>query len=207
MKVLLINGSPNNKGCTYTALSEIENELNKANIETEIFNIGNKPIRGCIACGKCENNRCIFNDDIVNTVLEKCESIDGLIVGSPVYYSSPNGAVISLLDRMFYAGGRLFKYKPAAAIVSARRAGTTAAFDVLNKYFTISSMPVVSSQYWNMVHGNNSEEVKKDLEGLQIMRTLGRNMAWLLKCIEAGKEKGINIPQPEEKRNVTNFIR
>ncbi len=207
MKVLLINGSPNKNGCTYTALSEIEKELNKANIETEIFHIGTKPVRGCTACGKCSNNRCIFDDDIVNTALEKCENIDGFIVGSPVYYASANGAVVSLLDRMFYSGGRLLKYKPAAAIVSARRAGTTAAFDVLNKYFTISSMPVVSSQYWNMVHGSSAEDVKKDLEGLQIMRTLGRNMAWLLKCIEAGKEKGINIPKSEEKREFTNFIR
>ena len=207
MKVLLINGSPNKNGCTYTALSEIEKELNKANIETEIFHIGTKPVRGCTACGKCSNNRCIFDDDIVNTALEKCENIDGCIVGSPVYYASANGAVVSLLDRMFYSGGRLLKYKPAAAIVSARRAGTTAAFDVLNKYFTISSMPVVSSQYWNMVHGSSAEDVKKDLEGLQIMRTLGRNMAWLLKCIEAGKEKGINIPKSEEKREFTNFIR
>jgi multimeric flavodoxin WrbA len=207
MKVLLINGSPNNNGCTYTALSEIENELHKANIETEIFNIGNKPIRGCIACQRCENNRCVFNDDIVNRVLEKCENIDGLIVGSPVYYSSPNGAVLSLLDRMFYSGSKLLQYKPAAAVVSARRAGTTASFDVLNKYFTISNMPVVSSQYWNMVHGSNAEEVQEDLEGLQIMRTLGRNMAWLLKCIEAGKENGINIPYSDEKRKFTNFVR
>lgn len=207
MKVLLINGSPNKDGCTYTALSEIEKELNKENVETEIFHIGNKPIRGCTSCEKCENNRCVFNDDMVNTLLEKCENIDGLIVGSPVYYSSPNGAVISLLDRMFYAGSRVLKYKPAAAIVSARRAGTTSSLDVLNKYFTISNMPVVSSQYWNMVHGNDAEEVKEDLEGLQIMRTLGRNMAWLLKCIEAGKEKGINIPHSKEKREFTNFVR
>lgn len=207
MKVLLINGSPNNNGCTYTALSEIEKELNKANIETEIFNIGNKPIRGCIACERCEDNRCVFNDDIVNKVLEKCESADGLIVGSPVYYSSPNGAVISLLDRVFYAGSDVLKFKPAAAIVSARRAGTTASFDVLNKYFSISNMPIVSSQYWNMIHGNNAEEAKKDLEGLQIMRTLGRNMAWILNCIEAGKEKGIEIPRGIEERKSTNFIR
>lgn len=207
MKVLLINGSPNNNGCTYTALSEIEKELNKANIETEIFNIGNKPIRGCIACERCEDNRCVFNDDVVNKVLEKCESADGLIVGSPVYYSSPNGAVISLLDRVFYAGSDVLKFKPAAAIVSARRAGTTASFDVLNKYFSISNMPIVSSQYWNMIHGNNAEEAKKDLEGLQIMRTLGRNMAWILNCIEAGKEKGIKIPRGIEERKSTNFIR
>ncbi len=206
MKVLLINGSPNKNGCTYTALSEIEKELNKENIETEIFQIGNKPIRGCTACGKCSGNRCIFNDDIVNKALEKCENIDGFIVGSPVYYASANGAVVSLLDRMFYAGGSLLKYKPAAAIASARRAGTTATLDVLNKYFTISCMPIVSSQYWNMVHGNNPDEVNQDLEGLQIMRTLGKNMAWLLKCIEAGKENGINIPEQEQKQR-TNFIR
>lgn len=206
MKVLLINGSPNRNGCTYTALTEIEKELNNGNIETEIFQIGNKPIRGCTACGKCNGNRCIFNDDIVNEVLEKCENIDGFIVGSPVYYASANGAVVSLLDRMFYAGGSLLKYKPAAAIASARRAGTTATLDVLNKYFTISCMPIVSSQYWNMVHGNNPDEVKKDLEGLQIMRTLGKNMAWMLKCIEAGKEKGITIPSSEPRQR-TNFIR
>lgn len=206
MKVLLINGSPNKNGCTYTALAEIEKELNKENIETEIFHIGNKPIRGCIACGKCNNNRCIFNDDIVNEALEKCENIDGFIVGSPVYYASANGAVVSLLDRMFYAGGSLLKYKPAVAIASARRAGTTATLDVLNKYFSISCMPIVSSQYWNMVHGNTPDEVKQDLEGLQIMRTLGKNMAWMLKCIEAGKEKGITIPSSEPRQR-TNFIR
>lgn len=206
MKVLLINGSPNKNGCTYTALAEIEKELNKNNIETEIFQIGNKPIRGCTACGKCSGNRCIFNDDVVNEALEKCENIDGFIVGSPVYYASANGAVVSLLDRMFYAGGSLLKYKPAAAIASARRAGTTATLDILNKYFTISCMPIVSSQYWNMVHGNNPDEVKQDLEGLQIMRTLGKNMAWLLKCIESGKENGINIPE-QESRQRTNFIR
>ncbi len=206
MKVLLINGSPNKNGCTYTALAEIEKELNKNNIETEIFQIGNKPIRGCTACGKCSGNRCIFNDDVVNEALEKCENIDGFIVGSPVYYASANGAVVSLLDRMFYAGGSLLKYKPAAAIASARRAGTTTTLDILNKYFTISCMPIVSSQYWNMVHGNNPDEVKQDLEGLQIMRTLGKNMAWLLKCIESGKENGINIPE-QEPRQRTNFIR
>lgn len=206
MKVLLINGSPNKNGCTYTALAEIEKELNKNNIETEIFQIGNKPIRGCTACGKCSGNRCIFNDDVVNEALEKCENIDGFIVGSPVYYASANGAVVSLLDRMFYAGGSLLKYKPAAAIASARRAGTTTTLDILNKYFTISCMPIVSSQYWNMVHGNNPDEVKQDLEGLQIMRTLGKNMAWLLKCIKAGKENGINIPE-QEPRQRTNFIR
>lgn len=207
MKVLLINGSPNKNGSTYTALAEIEKELIKSNIETEIFHIGTKPIRGCIACERCENNRCVFDDDITNRVLEKCENVDGIVVGSPVYYSSPNGALISMLDRMFYAGSSILQYKPAAAIVSARRAGTTASFDVLNKYFTISNMPVVSSQYWSMIHGNDAEEAKQDIEGLQIMRVLGKNMAWLLKCIEAGKEKGINIPQRGEEREFTNFIR
>lgn len=206
MKVLLINGSPNKNGCTYTALAEIEKELNNEGIETEIFHIGNKPIRGCIACEKCSENRCIFSDDVVNEALARCENIDGLIVGSPVYYASANGAVTSLLDRMFYAGGSLLKYKPAAAIASARRAGTTATVDQLNKYFSISCMPIVSSQYWNMVHGNTPEEVKKDLEGLQIMRTLGKNMAWILKCIEAGRDKGITIPT-KEPRQSTNFIR
>lgn len=207
MKVLLINGSPNKKGCTYTALSEIEKVLNSEAIETEIFNINNKPIRGCTGCGKCQNNRCVFDDDIVNEILKKCENIDGIIVGSPVYYASANGALIALLDRMFYAGSNLLKYKPAASIASARRAGTTTTIDELNKYFTINNMPIVSSQYWNMVHGSKPNDVLQDLEGLQVMRTLGRNMAWLLKCINIGKENGIDTPKPEEKRQRTNFIR
>lgn len=207
MKVLLINGSPRKNGCTYTALSEVANELKKENIETEIVQLGTKPIRGCIACGKCKtlDNRCTFNDDIVNSVLEKTRECDGFIIGSPVYFASANGSLIAMLDRLFYAG-RHFAYKPGACVVSARRAGTTATLDQLNKYFTIRNMPVVSSQYWNMVHGNDPEEVKKDLEGLQIMRTLGKNMAWMLKCIEAGKRNGINPPPAEEPQR-TNFIR
>lgn len=207
MKVLLINGSPNKNGCTYTALSEIEKALNNETIEAEIFHIGNRPIRGCNGCGKCQNNRCVFSDDTVNKCLEKCENADGIIVGSPVYYASANGALIAFLDRLFYAGGALLKYKPAAAIASARRAGTTATIDQINKYFSISCMPVVSSQYWTMVHGNSPDEVIKDLEGMQIMRTLGKNMAWILKCIETGKEKGIDIPVAEENKIRTNFIR
>ncbi|QSX05516.1 flavodoxin family protein [Sedimentibacter sp. zth1] len=207
MKVLLINGSPHKNGCTYTALTEIEKELNKENIETEIFQIGNKPIGGCTACGGCsKTGKCVFGNDTVNNVIEKIKDIDGLIVGSPVYYASANGSLISLLDRVFYAASDYLKYKPAASIASARRAGTTTTLDELNKYFTINNMPIVSSQYWNMVHGNNAEEVIKDLEGMQIMRTLGKNMAWLLKCIEAGKKQGINIPEKEEKI-ITNFIR
>ncbi|EHI97802.1 NADPH-dependent FMN reductase [Clostridium sp. DL-VIII] len=209
MKVLLINGSPKAQGCTYTALSEITNELEKENIETEIFHLGNKPIRGCAGCGGCHKNgdgKCVFNDDVVNAFLEKAKEADGFIFGSPVHYAAPSGAITSFLDRAFFAGGSTFQLKPGAAIVSCRRGGSTAAFDQLNKYFTISNMPVVSSQYWNMVHGNTPEEVRQDLEGMQTMRVLGRNMAWLLKSIEAGKKAGVSLPE-KEPRVATNFIR
>ena len=209
MKVLLINGSPKEKGCTYTALHEIAMELEKENIETEIFHIGNKPIRGCIGCGTCsktQSERCVFNDDTVNIALEKVEKSDGFIIGSPVHYAAASGAITSFLDRAFYSGKKFFEYKPGAAIVSCRRAGSTAALEQLNKYFTISNMPVISSQYWCMVHGNTPEEVKEDIEGMQTMRILARNMSWILKCIEAGKVSGINIPEKETKIN-TNFIR
>ena len=207
MKVLLINGSPHKTGCTNYALMEAAAELNKANIDTEIIHIGTKPVRGCTACKKClpSLNKCIFDDDIVNVIIEKSHQCDGLIVGSPVYYASANGTLISILDRVFYAGNG-FDYKPGACIVSARRAGTTSAIDQLNKYFSISNMPIVSSQYWVMVHGNNADEVKQDLEGLQTVRTLARNMAWLLNCIASGKKAGFAIPQAEE-RVRTNFIR
>lgn len=208
MKVLLINGSPRAHGCTYTALCEVAKELEKENIETEILHVGDKPIRGCMACGNCyrtNSGRCIFNDDTVNIALEKAEEADGFIFGSPVHYAGASGHMTSFLDRFFYAGDG-FQYKPGAAIVSCRRGGSTAAFDQLNKYFTISSMPVVSSQYWNMVHGNTPEEVKQDLEGMQTMRTLGKNMAWLLKCIQAGTQAGVSMPE-KEPRAVTNFIR
>ena len=208
MKVLLINGSPKAQGCTYTALCEVAKELEKENIETEIFHIGSKPIRGCMACGGCSkinSGKCIYNDDTVNVALEKARSVDGFIFGSPVHYASPSGLITSFLDRFFYAGDG-FQYKPGAAIVSCRRGGATSAFDQLNKYFTISNMPIVSSQYWNMVHGNTPEEVKQDLEGMQTMRTLGKNMAWLLKSIQAGREAGIQLPE-KEPRVATNFIR
>ena len=208
MKVLLINGSPKAKGCTYTALCEIAKELETENIETEIFHVGNKPIRVCMACGGCSKDdsaKCVFNDDTVNIALEKAKEADGFIFGSPVHYAAPSGLITSFLDRLFYAGN-CFGYKPGAAIVSCRRGGATAAFDQLNKYFTIANMPVVSSQYWNMVHGNTPEEVKQDLEGMQTMRTLGKNMAWLLKSIQAGKEAGISLPEKEIKI-ATNFIR
>jgi len=207
MNVLLINGSPHKNGCTFTALSEIASELEKQGILTRIFHIGTKAIRGCIACGKCkETSYCIGSDDPVNKCIDLMRKADGIIVGSPVYYASPNGSLLALLDRVFYASGAAFAYKPAAAIVSCRRGGSTATFDVLNKYFTISNMPIVSSQYWNHVHGNTPEEVRKDLEGLQIMRTLGRNMAWLLKCIETAKET-VPYPDKEAVRLRTNFIR
>jgi multimeric flavodoxin WrbA len=206
MKVLLINGSPHKNGCTYTALAEVAGQLEKNGVSANIFHIGNRPIRGCTACRKCEESgRCIFNDDPVNEVVELLSEADGLVVGVPVYFASPNGALLSLLDRVFYRKYSSYEYKPAAAVVSCRRGGASASFDALNKYFTISRMPVVSSQYWNSVHGNTPEEVRQDLEGMQIMRTLGRNMAWLLKCIEAGK--GV-VPYPEKEKNVaTNFIR
>lgn len=205
MKVLLINGSPHKNGCTYTALSEVAASLNENGIDTEIFWIGNKSIHGCIACGGCKNTgRCVF-DDGVNDVSDKMAECDGLIVGTPVYYASPNGSLYSLLDRLFGICPSL-AHKPAAAIASARRGGTTAAIDGINKYFTIRQMPVVSSTYWNNVHGNTPEEVKQDKEGLQTMRNLGKNMAWLIKCIEAGKKAGIDIPVAES-ADRTNFIR
>lgn len=206
MKVLLINGSPREAGCTYTALCEVADALQKQEIDTEIFQLGRQPIRGCIGCGGCAGKgRCVFDDDAVNRAIERAESADAYVIGSPVYFASANGALISLLDRMFYAG-RCFAYKPAAAVVSARRAGTTASIDEINKYFSIRNMPIVSSKYWTMVHGNSPEEVRQDLEGMQNMRILGNNMAWLLKCLEAGKAAGIEIPVAEEPVK-TNFIR
>lgn len=207
MKVLLINGSPHASGCTYTALRETANALEAAGVETEIVHGAAKPVRGCIGCGGCaKTHRCVFQDDIVNTCIDKLEQADGLIVGSPVYYASPNGTMLSLLDRLFYAGGCYAQHKPAAAVCSARRGGTTATFDVLNKYFTISQMPVVSSTYWNMVHGSRAEDAMQDAEGLQIMRNLGRNMAWLLGCIETGRRAGVEAPEAERSSR-TNFIR
>ncbi len=204
MKVLLINGSPHENGCTYTALSEIAKVLEKEQIDWEMFQIGTKPIRGCIACGGCRGRNpagCVFTDDICNELVAKMTEADGIIVGSPVYYAGPNGALCALLDRAFYSASGNFKHKPAAAIVSCRRGGASAAFDRLNKYFTINRMPVVSSQYWNAVHGLCAEDVLKDAEGLQIMRTLGHNMAWML-CSLDGK-----LPEIDTARCSTNFIR
>ena len=205
MKVLLINGSPHANGCTYTALSIVAEELQKNGIETEIVHIGNKDIRGCIACGKCyELGHCVFND-MVNEVASKLEQADGLVIGSPVYYAGPNGTLTNLLDRLFYSAHYDLRMKVGAAVVSARRGGTTAAFDRLNKYFTISEMPVVSSRYWNMVHGHTPEDVMKDEEGCQIMRVLGRNMAFLIRAIAAECERN-GLPE-KLVASYTNFIR
>ena len=206
MKVLLINGSPNKEGCTFTALSEVAKALNEEGIETEIIQIGNQMVRGCMACGQCKKSGSCVYDDIVNEVIEKAKTADGFIFGSPVYYSGINGTMKSFLDRLFYSGSKYLAYKPGAGVVSARRAGTTAALHQINHYFTINNMPLVSSQYWNMVHGNTPDEVRQDKEGMQIMRTLGRNMAWMLKSIKAGEQNGIEKPEPEPKER-TNFIR
>ena len=205
-KVLLINGSPNAQGCTYTALRVVEKSLNKNGVDTEIFQLGKGPIQGCTGCGGCgRNGKCVF-DDGVNRLVERLDEFDGLVIGSPVYYASPNGALLAFLDRLFFAAGKKFAGKPGAAVVSCRRGGATAAFDVLNKYFSISNMPIVTSQYWNQIHGNTPEEALQDAEVLQTMRTLGENMAWLIKCIQAGRTAG--VPEPVyEKKQSTNFIR
>lgn len=204
MKVLLINGSPHIKGCTFRALEEVEKALNNNGIETEIIQLGGKDIRGCIACGKCrEIKQCIF-DDIVNEVALKFKEADGMVVGSPVYYGSPNGTLLSFLDRLFYSSSYEKRMKVGAAVVSCRRAGNTASFDVLNKYFSISQMPIASSIYWNNIHGFTYEDACNDLEGLQTMRYLGKNIAFLIKAINKAKEE-IGLPEKEEKREFTSF--
>ncbi|MCR0410320.1 flavodoxin family protein [[Clostridium] innocuum] len=205
MKVLLINGSSRRNGCTNIALKEVERALHEEGIETEQIFIGNKAIPDCVACRKCKTiGRCVF-DDIVNEFVDKAKEADGFIFGSPVYFAHPSGRLLTFMDRAFYSGGSSFAYKPAASILSARRAGTTASFDVINKYFTICSMPVVSSTYWNHVYGAHPEEVKEDKEGLMTMYNLGKNMAWMLTCIELGKKQGIN--HPKNNKILTNFIR
>lgn len=206
MKVILVNGSPKKNGCTYTALTEVAGALGKNGIETEIFHVGNKPLAGCMGCGACLKTGKCFMDDTVNEFVEKAKEADGFVFGSPVHYAAASGAITSFLDRAFYGKGSVFAGKPGASVVSCRRGGASAAFDQLNKYFTISSMPVVSSQYWNQVHGTTPEEVRQDEEGMRTMRTLGNNMAWLLKCIELGKKEGIPFPE-SEKKIATNFIR
>ena len=201
MRVLLVNGSPHEQGCTYTALMEVAKALEAEGVETELFQLGRKPIRGCVACGGCAGKgKCVFDDDVCNRLIERMQAADGLVVGSPVYYAGPNGALCAVLDRAFYAGGGM-AHKPAAAVVSCRRGGASATFDRLNKYFTISQMPVAASQYWNSVHGNTPDEVRQDKEGLQTMRTLGRNMARMLRGLQ-----GAPIPEQEPMER-TNFIR
>jgi len=210
MKVLLVNGSPRKEGCTYTALCEIARELSGEVIETEIFHIGVKPVSGCLACGACAKSgsgKCAISDDLVNEFLDKAREADGFVFGSPVHFASAASALTALMDRAFYVGrNTVFPYKPAAAIVSCRRGGASASLDQLNKYFTISQMPIVSSRYWNMVHGNTPDEVRQDLEGMQVMRFIGKNMAWLLKSIEVGKAAGIKKPEQEPQVR-TNFIK
>ncbi len=205
-KVLLVNGSPNEFGCTYTALTELKKKLEEHGIEGEILYLGKGPISGCTACRACYTlGRCVI-EDYVNQVADKMDEYDAFVVGAPVHYAGPSAQVCAFMDRLFYSSGHKMRLKPAAAIVSCRRAGSTAAFDRLNKYFTISNMLIVGSQYWTMVHGNKPEEVLQDNEGMQTVRTLGENMAWLIKSIEAGKKTG--VPAPEyEKRTATNFIR
>ena len=205
MKVLLINGSPHEKGCTYTALREVEKTLNGEGVDTQLLWLGLQPIAGCIGCGGCaKTGRCTVHDDIVNRALEIAEGCDGYVIGSPVHYAGMAGSLKCFLDRFFWAGDHALK--PGAAVVSARRSGTTAAFDEINKYFTIAQMPIVSSCYWNNVHGRKAADVEEDREGMMVMRTLGRNMAWLLKSIEAGKKAGLPLPEQEE-RAITDFIR
>ena len=207
MKVILVNGSPHEKGCTYTALSEVARVLNGEGIDTEIFHIGNAPISGCRGCGACRKlGRCVI-DDAVNEFAAKAKEADGFVFGSPVHYASMGGSLAAFMDRLFYSSGKAaMRLKPAAAVASARRAGTTATLDIINKYFTISEMPVVSSRYWNMVHGSTPEDVLKDEEGIATMRTLARNMAYLLKALEAARQAGIALPEQEAPVR-TNFIR
>lgn len=205
MKVILINGSPNSKGCTFTALSEVAKTLEEQGVQTEIIHVGNKDIRGCIGCRKCKTDgKCVF-DDLVNEVAPKFAECDGIVIGSPVYFASANGTLVSFVDRLFYSVPCDKTMKVGAAVVSARRGGNSATFDELNKYFTISEMPIASSQYWNNVHGYTADDVRADLEGMQTMRVLGRNMAFLMKSIALGKEK-FGLPE-KEKRVFTSFSR
>lgn len=206
MKVLLINGSPHEYGCTYTGLKEISDTLNQEGIETEIVWLTNKATYGCSGCGYCRKKGKCVHDDLVNTINDRADEFDGLVVGSAVHYAAASGTLTAFMDRLFYSGSKKWRYKPACAIVSCRRSGSTATFEQLNKYFTINQMPVVSSIYWNGIHGYTVEDVLKDEEGLQTMRYLGHNMAWLIKCIDLGKKNDIN-PTRENERFTTNFIK
>lgn len=209
MKALLINGSPHEHGCTYTALCEVQKALTAEGVDSEILWISTDPVHSCIGCGACAANdsRCVFGDDPVNDALDKMASCDALIVGSPVHYAAASGAITAFLGRMFYAGGRTMRHKVGACVVSARRGGTTAALDQLQKFFIIAGMPLAPSQYWPMVHGNTPDEVMQDEEGLQTMRTTGRNVAWMVKSFALARENGVLPPAAETPRKRTNFIR
>lgn len=205
MKTLLINGSPNEHGCTYTALHEVEKTLQRHGIETEMLYLGKQPIAGCIACMQCFRTGHCFRNDMVQEIQNRLDEFDALIIGSPVYYSGPSGQLISFLNRLFLATEDRMAGKLGAAVVSCRRGGASATFEQLNQYFTIANMPIVSSQYWNSVHGFTPDDVRQDAEGLQTMRSLGENMAWLLKCIACGRQNGINRPDYEPRLR-THFI-
>lgn len=205
MNVLLVNGSSRKNGCTGAALSEAARALEEEGIHTETFFIGNEALPDCIACRKCrQTGRCVF-DDTVNKFVDQAKTADGFVFGSPVYFAHPSARLLTFMDRAFYSGKNAFAFKPAAAVLSARRAGTTASFDVINKYFTICSMPVVSSTYWNHVYGQQPDDVAQDKEGLMTMYNIGKNMAWLLKCLALGRENG--LPHPDNKKVLTNFVR
>ena len=206
MKVLMLNGSARPSGNTFIALKEIGEQLKKEGIDYEIVNVGNKPLRDCIGCNRCTEAGCVFADDGVNDFVAKARAADGFVFGTPVYYAHPSGRILSFLDRAFYSSSDVFAFKPGAAVAVARRGGTSASFDVLNKYFGISRMPVVGATYWNLMHGAKAGEAAEDAEGLQTMRNLARNMAYLLKCQEAGRQAGVPLPETE-RGNRTNFIR
>ena len=206
MKVLMLNGSARPTGNTYIALKEIGEQLLREGIDYEIVNVGNQPLRDCLGCGQCTEDGCVFTDDGVNDFVAKAREADGFVFGTPVYYAHPSGRILSFLDRAFYSSSGAFAFKPGAAVAVARRGGTSASFDVLNKYFGISSMPVVGSTYWNLVHGARAGEAAEDAEGLQTMRNLGRNLAYLIKCREAGRLAGVPLPETERGHR-TNFIR
>ncbi len=206
MKVLMLNGSIHQNGNTYQALEVIGKQLEAEGIEYEIFQIGAEPLRDCIGCGQCNENGCIFTDDKVNEFVALAKQADGFVFGTPTYYAHPSGRILSFLDRVFYSSGKFFSFKPGAAIAIARRGGTTATFDVMNKYFGISQMPVAASTYWNIAHGLRPGEVQQDAEGIQTMQNLAKNLAWMMKCFEAGKKSGISLPDTKKEVS-THFIR
>ena len=207
MKVLFVNGSSHKNGTTMAAINEMEKVFHEEGIETEVVQVGAKPLADCLQCGYCsDNGKCVIDDDGVNEFVKKAQDSDGFVFASPVYYAHPSGRLFDFLDRAFYSGGNAFKFKPGASVAVARRAGTTATLDAINKYFSISQMPIAGSTYWNMVHGAVAEDAPKDEEGMQTMRNLARNMIWMMRCFEAGKAAGVSYPATESGAR-TNFIR